>query len=92
MHPLALAVPVPSTYLLTLTMIGCVSTIVALAVPAWRRPASVLAVLLMAGNVLAPDLAPGLRVAAAALTPILAVLCVLRLRRQGSFGGAPRTG
>jgi hypothetical protein len=68
-------------YLLTLTVIGFVSMTVALVLPVWRRPASVLAVALMAGNALAPDLAVGLRLLAAALTPALAVACVLRLRR-----------
>jgi hypothetical protein len=41
----------------------------------------VAAVALMAGNVLSPDLATGFRVAAAALTPVLAFACVLKLRR-----------
>jgi hypothetical protein len=81
MDLLALHVPVPSTYLLVLTVLGFVNTCVALAVPAWRRPASVVAVALMAGNVISPDLATGLRVAAAALTPVLAVACMLKLRR-----------
>jgi len=81
MYPLALAVPLPSLYLLTLTIVGFVSAGVALAVPAWRRPASVVAVVLMAANTFAPDLALGFRVLAAALTPALAVVCVLRLRR-----------
>lgn len=69
-------------YLLTLTVIGFVSLSVALVLPAWRPPASVLAVALMAGNAIAPDLALALRVLATALTPVLAVVCVLRLRRQ----------
>jgi hypothetical protein len=76
-----LPVPVPSTYLLVLTAVGCINMCVALAVPSWRRPASVLAVALMAGNVFAADLPDILRVASAALTPVLAVVCVLRLRR-----------
>jgi hypothetical protein len=76
-----LPVPVPSTYLLVLTAVGCINMCVALAVPSWRRPASVLAVALMAGNVFAADLPDVLRVASAVLTPVLAVVCVLRLRR-----------
>jgi hypothetical protein len=81
MDLLALPVPIPSTYLLVLTVVGFVNTCAALVVPAWRRPASVLAVALMAGNVLSPDLATGLRAAAAALTPVLAFACVVKLRR-----------
>jgi hypothetical protein len=81
MDLLGLNVPVPSTYLLVLTIVGFVNTCAALVVPAWRRPASVLAVVLMAGNVLSPDLATGFRVAAATLTPVLAFACVLKLRR-----------
>ena len=81
MDLLGLFIPVPSTYLLVLTIVGFINTCVALAVPAWRRPASVLAVALMAGNVFAADLADGLRLASAALTPVLAVVCVLRLRQ-----------
>lgn len=76
-----LPVPIPSTYLLVLTVVGFINMCVALAVPAWRRPASVLAVALMAGNVFAADLADVLRVASAALTPVLAVVCVLRMRQ-----------
>ena len=81
MELLGLSIPVPSTYLLVLTVIGFVNTCVALAVPSWRRPASVLAVALMAGNVLAADLADGLRLASGVLTPVLAIVCVLRLRQ-----------
>jgi hypothetical protein len=81
MDLLGLNVPVPSTYLLVLTIVGFVNTCAALVVPAWRRPASVLAVVLMAGNVLSPDLATSFRLAAAALTPVLAFACVLKLRR-----------
>jgi hypothetical protein len=81
MDLLGLSLPVPSTYLLVLTIAGLVNTCVALAVPSWRRPASVVAVALMGGNVFAADLADGLRLAAAALTPVLAVVCVLRLRQ-----------
>jgi hypothetical protein len=81
MELFGLSVPIPSTYLLVLTIAGFVNTCVALAVPAWRRPASAVAVALMAGNVLSPDLATGFRVAAAALTPVLAFACVLQLRR-----------
>jgi hypothetical protein len=81
MDLLALSVPIPPTYLLVLTLAGLVNTCVALAVPAWRRPASVLAVALMGGNVLSPDLATGLRVACAVLTPVLAGVCVVKLRR-----------
>jgi hypothetical protein len=81
MELFGLSVPIPSTYLLALTIAGLVNTCVALAVPAWRRPASMVAVALMAGNVLSPDLAPGLRAAAAALTPVLALMCMLKLRR-----------
>ena len=81
MELLGLSIPVPSTYLLVLTVVGLVNTCVALAVPSWRRPASVLAVALRAGNVFAADLADGLRLASAVLTPILAVVCVLRLRQ-----------
>jgi hypothetical protein len=81
MELFGLFVPIPSTYLLALTVAGLVNTCVALAVPAWRRPASTVAVALMAGNVLSPDLAPGLRAASAALTPVLALVCVLKLRR-----------
>ena len=81
MELFGLPVSIPSTYLLVLTVVGFVNTCVALVVPAWRRPASVLAVALMAGNVLSPDLATGLRIACAALTPVLAVACVMKLRR-----------
>jgi hypothetical protein len=81
MDLLGLHVTIPSTYLLVLTVVGFINTCAALVVPAWRRPASVLAVALMAGNVLSPDLATGFRVAAAALTPVLAAGCVLKLRR-----------
>ena len=81
MELLGLHVSIPSTYLLVLTIVGFVNTCVALVIPAWRRPASVLAVVLMAGNVLSPDLATGFRAAAAALTPVLAVACVLKQRR-----------
>jgi hypothetical protein len=81
MDLLGLHVSVPSTYLLVLTIVGFVNTCVALVVPAWRRQASVLAVVLMAGNVLSPDLATSFRVVAAALTPVLAFACVLKLRR-----------
>ena len=81
MDLLGLHMPIPSTYLLVLTIAGFVNTVVALVVPAWRRPASALAVALMAGNVLSDDLATGFRVAAAALTPVLAVACALKLRR-----------
>jgi hypothetical protein len=81
MELFGLSVPIPSTYLLALTVAGLVNTCVALAVPAWRRPASMVAVALMAGNVLSPDLAPGLRAAAAAITPVLALVCMLKLRR-----------
>jgi hypothetical protein len=85
MDLLGLNVPVPSTYLLVLTIVGFVNTCAALVVPAWRRPASVLAVVLMAGNVLSPDLATGFRVAAAALTPVLAFACMLKLRRPLAY-------
>jgi hypothetical protein len=81
MDLLGLSIPVPSTYLLVLTIAGLINTCVALTVPSWRRPASVVAVALMAGNVFAADLADGLRLASAALTPVLAVVCVLRLRQ-----------
>jgi hypothetical protein len=81
MDLLGLPIPVPSTYLLVLTALGFINMCVALAVPSWRRPASVVAVGLMAGNVFAADLADVLRVASAALTPVLAVVCVLRLRQ-----------
>jgi hypothetical protein len=81
MDLLGLHVSVPSTYLLVLTVAGLINTCVALAVPAWRRPASVLAVALMAGNVLSPDLATGLRIVCATLTPVLAAACVVKLRR-----------
>jgi hypothetical protein len=52
-----------------------------MAIPAWRRPLMVAAVLLVAATVFAPDLAPGLRVLAAALA-ILAVMGVWQLLRQ----------
>jgi hypothetical protein len=81
MELLGLSVPIPSTYLLVLTIAGLINTCVALVVPAWRRPASAVAVALMAGNVLSPDLATGMRATAAVLTPILAFACVLKLRR-----------
>jgi hypothetical protein len=81
MDLLGLPIPVPSTYLLVLTILGFVNTCVALAAPSWRRPASVVAVVLMAGNVLSDDLADGLRLACAALTPVLAAVCVLRFRQ-----------
>jgi hypothetical protein len=81
MDLLGLPVPIPSTYLLVLTVAGLINMCVALVVPSWRRPASVVGVALMAGNVLSPDLATGLRAAAAALTPVLAFVCVLKLRR-----------
>jgi hypothetical protein len=50
------------------------------ALPASRRPLTVLAVLL-AATVFAQDLALGLRVLAAVLTAILAVGCLSQLRR-----------
>ena len=81
MDLLGIPVPVPSTYLLVLTIAGLVNTVVALVVPSWRRPASVVAVALMAGNIFAADLADALRVASAVLTPVLAAVCVLRLRQ-----------
>jgi len=81
MELLGLPIPVPSTYLLVLTVAGFINTCIALAVPSWRKPASVLAVALMAGNVFSPDLADGLRVACAMLTPVLAFVCALRLRQ-----------
>ena len=52
------------------------------ALPDWRPPLMVMALLLLAAAVFAPDIALGIRVLAAALTAILAVVCVLELRRS----------
>jgi hypothetical protein len=52
------------------------------AIPAWRSPLMVVGLMLMAATVFAPDLAPGLRVLAAGLTAILAVVWVLQLRQS----------
>jgi uncharacterized membrane protein HdeD (DUF308 family) len=69
-------------YLPTLAGLILVLSGLANAVPALRRPASVVILVLFGAMVFTPDLALGLRVLAAMLTAMFAVLCVRRLRRS----------
>jgi hypothetical protein len=52
------------------------------ALPAWRRPLIVLAMLLMAASVFAPDIALGVRLLAAGFAALVAVMGIHQLRRS----------
>jgi len=69
-------------YLPTVAGLMLVFAGLANAFPALRRPAMVVLLVLFAAIVFAPDLALGLRVLAAAIAAMFAVLCVRQLRRS----------
>jgi hypothetical protein len=71
-----------STYLPAITGAVLVCLGLSRAMPAWRQPLMVIALVLLAATVFVPDIALGIRILAAVLTVALAVVYVLQLRRS----------